>query len=215
MRFLTKNLGWKLLSLVIAFGIWISIASEPELATVISAPVAYKNYPRNLDISSTIVDKVEVEVRGPAGQLRELSDSRLSATVDFSSVTGPGERTFTLTGSELPLPRGLALIRTVPAQLRFRFEKRAQRKVRVEVPLSGNLPIGMHLLGVDVSPPELEIIGPESRVGIVKRAVTDPLDLSQLKGDSQQVLSVYVSDAEVRFAGAPRVTVKVHIARSR
>jgi len=49
MGFFTNNVGWKLLSLAAAFFIWVNIASEPELATILSAPVEYKNYPKDLE----------------------------------------------------------------------------------------------------------------------------------------------------------------------
>jgi hypothetical protein len=37
----TRNVGWKLLSLGAAVVLWISVASEPELATLHSVPVEY------------------------------------------------------------------------------------------------------------------------------------------------------------------------------
>ena len=76
MRFLTRNLLWKLLALVAAFGVWLNVASEPELATIVSVPVEYNNFPKDLEISSDIVESIDVEARGPAGQLRSLNDSR-------------------------------------------------------------------------------------------------------------------------------------------
>ena len=134
---LTYNMGWKLISLAAAFFIWMNIASEPELAAILSAPVEYKNYPKDLEISSTIVDSVNVETRGPSGRLRDLTDSRISVVVDFSSVKAPGERTVTLTSAQLNLPRGIQLIRVIPAQLRFHFERRATESLKVEVPYFG------------------------------------------------------------------------------
>ena len=110
MRFLTQNLVWKLFALIAAFFVWLNVASEPELATIVSIPVEYNNFPKDLEISSTIVESIDVEARGPAGQLRTLNDSRVAAVVDFASVKEPGERTFTLTARELKLPRGIDLI---------------------------------------------------------------------------------------------------------
>ena len=107
MQFLTRNLVWKLLSLVVAFFFWMNVASEPDLATIISVPVEYNNFPGGLEISSKIVESIDVEARGPAGQLRSLQDSRIAAVVDFSTVNAPGERTFTLTAKQLNLPREL------------------------------------------------------------------------------------------------------------
>ncbi|HVW85607.1 MAG TPA: CdaR family protein [Bryobacteraceae bacterium] len=211
MRFLTHNIFWKLLSLVAAFAIWLNIASEPELATILSAPVEYKNYPKDLEISSDIVEAINVETRGPSGEIRALSQAHLAAVVDFSSVTAPGERTFTITARELGLPSDVALIRTIPEQLRFNFERRATRTLQVEAQFSGTLPHGLTMTGYDIEPPGLTIAGPETRVAAVRKAVADPFDLSQVTGDTQQKLSVYIQEPEVRFVSVPQVTVKIHV----
>ena len=174
----------------------------------------YKNYPKDLEISSTIVDSVNVETRGPSGQLRDLSDSRISAVVDFSSVKAPGERTITLTSAQLNLPRGIELIRVIPAQLRFKFERRASRTLKVEVPYSGQISPGLAVARADIIPPTLTIAGPESRVAAVQRAVSDPFDLSQVTGDTAQKLSVYIAEPQVRFISVPQVTVKIHVEKS-
>lgn len=212
---LTHNFGLKALALSAAFGLWFNIASEPEVATIVSVPVDYKNFPRDLVISSQTVDYVSVEARGPASRLREMQESRVAAVIDFASVRGPGERTFTLTGAELRPPRGVTLVRAIPEQLRFLFEKQVTGKVPVEVSYSGALPRGLALGKVTITPPQLDIIGPQSRVLTARKALTDPFDLTRVTGDSEQELSVYIADAEVRFAGVPRVAVKIHFERTR
>jgi hypothetical protein len=212
LKFLTQHLGWKLFSLVAAFVVWISVASEPELATVVSVPVEYNNFPRDLEISSDILETIDVEARGPAGELRSLADSRIAVIVDFASVKAPGERTFTLTGAELKLPRGIELIRTIPAQLRFTFERRDTRAVPIEIPFSGKLARGLSVAQVDIEPPQLRIVGPESRVTAAKKLKSDPFDLTNVTGDTQETLAVYAAEPQVRFIGAPQVTVKIHVA---
>jgi len=215
MRFLTENIGWKLLSLMAAFFIWVNIANEPELSTILSAPVEYKNYPKDLEISSGIVESIDVEAHGPAGLLRDLSGSHLAAIVDFSSVRSAGERTFTLTSAEVNLPRGIQLIRIIPAQLRFDFEHRLTRNVSVEVPLSGKLRPGLKLVSETVTPPALTIAGPQTRVEAVDKASSDPVDLSAITADISQVVSVYIGEPQVRFMNVPQVTVNIRVAKTK
>jgi YbbR domain-containing protein len=208
--FLTRNWLWKLLSLAMAFLVWLTVASEPELATIVSVPVVYRNYPANLDISSDIASTIRVEARGPARQLRSLSDLRIAASIDFASVQAPGERTFTLTASNLNLPRGIDLMRTVPAQLRFRFENRMSRMMPVEIAFSGRLAAGLSI-ETTVEPTELEIQGPESHVRDARDLASDPLDLTRVTGNTVQTLAVYAPDPELRFTGRPQVKVKIQV----
>jgi diadenylate cyclase len=214
-RFLTRNLIWKLFALVVAFGIWLNVASEPELEIIVSVPVEYNNIPKDLEISSTIVESIEVEARGPAGQLRSLNDSHVAEIVDFANVKSPGQRTFTLTSAQLKLPRGIHLIRTIPEQLRFQFEKRITRAVPVKVELSGKAPAGVSVAIVDIEPPDLTITGPESHVLNSKPLQADPFDLTGVDADTVRKLAVYAAEPEVRILNAPQVTVKIRVRHGR
>jgi len=211
MHLITENIGLKLLALVAAFFIWANIASEPELSTIIAAPVEYKNFPKDLEISSEIVETIDVEAHGPAGQLRDASDSHLAAIIDFSGVKAPGERTFSLTAAEVKLPRGIQLIRIIPAQLRFDFEHKLTRNVPIQVPFAGRLAPGLKVVSHTVTPSALTIAGPESRVAAVLKAESDPFDLTQVASDTTQKLSVYIGEPQVRFVNTPQVTVSIHV----
>ncbi len=208
----THNFGLKVLALCAACGLWFNIASEPELSTIISIPVDYKNSPKDLVISSTPVDSVEVEARGPASRLGAMQEARTAAVIDFSSVHSPGERTFTLTGDQVRPPRGVTLLRVIPEQLRFRFEHQITGKVQVDVAYSGQLPPGLSIAQVIVDPAELVVTGPESHVRETHKARTDPFDLSRVVKDPEQVLATYIGDPELRTASTPRVKVRVRVA---
>ena len=40
LQFMFRNIGWKLLSLGLAMLVWIAISREPEIASVLAAPVS-------------------------------------------------------------------------------------------------------------------------------------------------------------------------------
>lgn len=214
-RVVFQNFGWKLLSLAAAIAVWLNVASDPELATIVSVPVVYSNYPRDLVISSEITGLISVEATGPGRQIRSLPDSHSAAVLDLSSVTGPGERTFTLTAAELSLPRGVTLVRAVPGQLRITFERKATRTLRVEVPFSGSLADGLAIEEESVTPQEMTVTGPSSRVTQASGLVADPFDLSRVRGDMEQMLAVYADDPELRISGIPRVRVRVKVRQGR
>jgi len=90
-QLLTQNLGWKLLSLLLAVGLWLAIAREPEVATSLSVPVEFKNMRDDLDISGNLPDRVFLEVRGTSGRLSRDNLSALAVVLDLSDAQ-PGQR---------------------------------------------------------------------------------------------------------------------------
>ena len=77
LRWLTNNFGWKILSIAVAFLLWLAIVGEPEQSMAISVPIEYKNIPTDLEISSEVPEKLRVGTRAIA----KAQSSRIS---DFS-----------------------------------------------------------------------------------------------------------------------------------
>ena len=207
---LTRNIGWKILSIGVAVLLWISVATEPEVATLRSVPVEYKGMPDNLEISSNFVESVFLEMRGPSGRLRDVGDAKPAVVLDFSPVHQPGERTFTIDQSSVNIPRGIQLIRAVPAQLRFRFEQRITRQVPVEVRFSAPHS-SYEVAGYQVEPQQLSVVGPENSVDKTRFVVTDPIDISGVVSSAQFRVNTYLSEARVRFQSSSQVLVRVAV----
>ena len=208
---LTNNLGWKLLSLLIAGLIWVSVASEPELSTFLSVPVEYKNMPDDLEISSDIVESVYLELRGPSGQLRELTDARAAVVMDFSDTHRPGERTFTIGQGNVTLPRGIQLVHSIPAQLHFRFERRVVHQIPVRVRFSNGPPKGYYVAESVAQPNALSVAGPESSMAKTQWVPTDPIDLSAIVGAAQFRVNTFLPDPYEHFQSPSQVTVNVSV----
>lgn len=211
MRRLAHNLQWKLLSLLLAIGLWFIVVREPELVTSQSIPIFYKNLPKDIETGSEAPDRVHVEIRGPAGKLTPESLANTAVLIDLASVEAPGERTFTVAESSLNLPSGVAFLRAVPAQLRLRFEQILSKEVPVQVRIASPPPQGYLVARQEIHPSRLKIAGPESHVRPIDSAQTDPVNLSGVLGQTEFRVHAYVTDAQVRFEGAPIVTVKLTV----
>jgi hypothetical protein len=134
-NFFTQNIGWKLLSLAAAVLLWISVASEPELATFVSAHVEYKNLSPGVEINSDVVETVYLEVRGPSEALR-LPEVAAALRGD----PGYGRHRAWATHlhhrqRQCPAAARRPTVRAIPAQIRMDFEPGATRSVPVEVRL--------------------------------------------------------------------------------
>jgi YbbR domain-containing protein len=206
---LIENIWWKLLALATAVVIWALVASEPELSTFTTVRLEYKNLPDELEISSEPVSTVVLELRGPSGALRGVGESiRPSVVLDMSNAR-TGERTYTIGNGSVKLARGVSMVRSIPAEVRFEFEARRVRTVPVEVRFSGEGQNGYEIAQRDVEPREVRIVGPRSRVGRINSAVTDQVDVSNVVGGSEFHVNLRVDDAFVRMVGPSEAIVRV------
>ncbi len=212
---ITHNYQWKVLSLLIALGLWSVVVREPELVTSHSVPVFFKDLPKDLEIGSEVVDRVHIEIRGPSGKLSPSSLADTAVVLDLSGVRTPGERTFTVSDSSLNLPRGVTFLRAVPSQLRLRFDRILSKDVPVQVRIATPQPAGYTLIDQDIHPANLRITGPELRVRAITAAQTDPIDLSGVISNAEFHVHAYVSDPQVRFEGPSLVTLRVQVEKIR
>jgi hypothetical protein len=209
------NFGWKLLSLAVAFTIWTVVSTEGELNMVTPVQLEYRNVPDNLEISSDPVSTVRLELRGPSEALRDMGANgvaRPGIVLDMGSVQ-PGQRTFPIDDGAVKLTRGVRLVRAIPSEVRFEFERRATRSVPVSVRFTGQGDNGYVVARYEVSPKQAWIVGPSSHVGRVAFATTDPVDVSSLAGTAEFSVNAFVNDDFVRFQSASLVTVTVTMRR--
>jgi hypothetical protein len=211
LKWITENFGWKVLALLIAVLLWILVASEPELSTFVTVPLAYKNLPDDLEISADPVNSISLELSGPSGELRGLGETggiRPAVILDMSGVQ-PGERTFPIGDGNVHLARGVRLIRAIPSEARFEFERKLVRSVPVAPRFTGEGANGYVVAHFSVDPDMLQVAGPATRVTRIVSVVTDRVDVSNVVGTSEFRVNAFVEDPYVRFVGSPQVTVVV------
>lgn len=210
MKLLTQNLGWKLLSLLIAIALWIVAAREPEVATSLSVPIEFKNIPDDLDIGGNLPDRVRLEVRGPSGRLTRDNLTDAAVVLDLSDAHA-GERTYTLGSPNVSLPFGVSFYRAVPSQITLRFDQLMTRRVDVQ-PVLTKIPNGYRVAATTVQPSKVSIRGPEQRVANVSQVMTDPVDLTGVVSNKSFRSRINVGDPVVRV-DVPEATVKVSLQR--
>jgi YbbR domain-containing protein len=198
-RYVLHNLGLKLISLVLAVGLWLAVARDPVAEVAIDVPIEFHNIPQNLEISSENVPTAQIRVRGPQRIIHHLQPSDVSAEIELSRLK-PGERTFDLTAQQIHQPSELEVVQIVPSQFHLTFDTRLIRQVPVQPRVIGTFAPGYAIGRVMVDPPNVTISGPKKHVEAVDSAITDPVDVSGVINSAAFVRHAYVSDPLIQVA---------------
>jgi hypothetical protein len=120
---MTRNLGWKALSVVMAVMLWIAVEGEPELVTVQAVPVFYRNVEPTLALVSNPPPTVRLELRGPSDVLGRDNLASVAMQIDLAGVTEPGERVYLVSRANVSLPVGVTFVRSEPPELRLHLDR--------------------------------------------------------------------------------------------
>ena len=209
-----KNIGWKLGSLLAAILLWVALSAAPDGVATHAAPVLYRNLPPEWMVADNAPETIHIELRGTTRQLTAAALADTVAVFDLTDIKSAGDRTFTISESNLNLPPGVTFLRALPSQFRLRFARLAAKEVPVEIRFAGSLPAGYRLAGQSVYPDRLRIAGSEGRIAAVSSVQTDPIDLNGLTQSGDYGVDAFVADSQVHFESSPKVTVKLAIERT-
>ena len=212
-RHVFHNLGLKIISLLIAAGLWLAVSSEPPSEVAFNVAIVFRNMPEDIEISSESVPSAQVRVRGPERLVRRLQASDIHEEIDLTGIK-PGERTFDLNKSQVSLPDKLEAVQIVPSQIHLIFDKRVTRIVPVRPRVTGTFVSGYSIAQIKSDPENVEIIGPKKSIDGVESAITDPIDVSGLTGSTSYSRHAYVSDPLVQVADPHPVRITIIMERA-
>ena len=207
-RYVLHNLGLKVLSLLLAAGLWVAIARDPVAEVAIRVPIEFLHVGDNIEISSELIPEAQIRVRGPGRFIRQLRATDVHAELDLRDAK-PGERTFDLTAEEIRRPQDVEVVQVVPSQVHLAFDTRLTREVEIHPRVTGTFITGLEIAKVEVDPERITITGPRHHVERVDSATTDPVDASGTRSRQTFTTNVYVADPLVQVVQPTSIHVTV------
>jgi len=116
--FFFRNLGLKILALVIALLVWFALSGQRReriSERSYRIPLSLVNVPSQTMVASPLPGGVEVRVRGPFTALRQLQPERLEAVIDLLDAR-PGERVHRFAPEDINVPPEVEVLRSRPAK---------------------------------------------------------------------------------------------------
>ncbi|MGA7645215.1 MAG: CdaR family protein [Terriglobales bacterium] len=207
-RTFVHNIGLKLVSLLLAIGLWLAVAHDPPAEVEVKVPLEFRNLPDNLEIDSASFTEAQIRIRGPERVIHRLQPADVRAEIDLSNVH-PGERTFDLNGGQIHVPQEVEVVQIIPGQFHLSFDNRASRVVEIRPRVIGNFANGMRVAQVSADPSSVMITGPQRRVEAVDAATTDPVDVTGAMTRASFVTQAYVPDPLIQVVHPTPIRVTV------
>ncbi|HCD09024.1 MAG TPA: hypothetical protein DEQ01_01355 [Thermoanaerobacter sp.] len=197
---LTKDFTIKLLSLVLAFLLWLYVMGEenPEI------PYEINDVPVKLINSDTLEKKglivldeknytVNVKVRGRRSDVLNIAAQNISVFADLSRVNSNGTNVIPVTVEGLP--RNVSLVSINPPEIKVEIDKIAKTQMPVTVKVIGNVMDGYAMQPAVSTPGEVLVIGPESKINLIKNVIAG-VNVSYKKEDIKISVPVVAVDRE-------------------
>ena len=211
-----KNIGLKLISLLLAMGVWM-VVSAPRRERVIerafSASVSLVSMSRDFVIvtPTTVPDKVTVRLRGRRSDLDALSSRALEAIVDLGWIQQSGEASITLRPQAFNVPQDVELVAIDPNKFRFRVEELRQRAVTIRPFLAGEVQEGYVAGAPEASPDRALISGPASLILAASEVGTERIIMTGRNATFTQSVAVVSDSPLVRILSPVTTAVTVPV----
>ena len=195
-----KNLRLKILSIVIAVSLWLSLMSGEYQEFNVYTPVRLKNNMQGEFVAVTSDSHVNVFAKAPQGIIRNLDYNAVAIEVDVASL-GFGDTYHRLTPSEIRLPSGLELVRVEPEGINITVDKLVKKSAKVVPTFIGDPHAGFIVGNVTVYPEYVDIQGAANKLASISSIETKPVNLS---GKSEGITySIGMKDTDGVLSSTP------------
>ncbi|MGH7984813.1 MAG: CdaR family protein [Candidatus Binataceae bacterium] len=178
-----RNLGLRLLSLLLAIGLWIFVNAGQHGAMIsLQVPVSYRELPAGYVITNPHPDFVKIQASGPRTLLSLIDPSRLTVRLDLTSV-GIGQASFKLSPDSFNVPRQTNVTSISPSQIVLDIDRIVTRDVPVRLYVTGKPATGYKVSSISLAPPTATIVGPSRYVARLEDIDTDPCSLNGANGN--------------------------------
>ncbi len=173
-------------SLVLATVLWsaLIITQGEMLEKMITVPVDYAASPPNLILVGDKQNEVRLHLLGSRADLDKINPSELNVKIDLSKAV-PGTQIFLISEEGLRLPKNVRLLGMIPSNMELTLSKMVEQEVYIKPQLVGQLPAGLKIVEISLSPQKVMVLSPESDgENKVIDVITTPIYLQSISNDT-------------------------------
>ena len=206
-NFFIKNWKIKITSILVAIVFWGYNEYFKFITNTISVPVTYKNRPKNLTWLKEPPRYIKLTFKGAEEDLKfPTSSLRVMADLSFASK---GEAKIPMSFNRALLPERVELA-SMRKYLTIEFDEVGSKSVKVQLRIKGVPTKGYKRGRVAISPDEVTILGPISKLKKIRRIYTKELNINGISRPVTRYVKVKL-DSGLELDGKNRFEVKLFI----
>ena len=177
LRALGRDWQLKLLSILLAVGLWLFVGTAQRREIALAVPVEYMGLEGPFALDGPRPESVDVQVQAARWAAERVSPATVRLRVDLARLR-EGDNLVHLLPESVEAPSGVRVMRVAPAWATVRVVKAATKTVPVVARVLGR-PAPAHVLRrVVVQPATVEIKGPRTTIESRTAVDTLPVDVS-------------------------------------
>ncbi len=173
-RSVRENSGLAVLSVVLAFGLWIFVtdAENPEQTRRLGVPIPVRpvNVPADVWVPEE-VGTVGVQVRVEENVFDSLTKEDFQATVDLQGLAVGEYEELPVEVRALTTRGNLRIVDVLPDQIKVTLAQLLSKRVPVDVDINGSPPSDFTLGATDTETDSVVVAGPQEGVDVVTKVV--------------------------------------------
>lgn len=208
---LVRNWELKLLSLLLAFILWLSLIPEEKTLSekTLTIPLETHNIPADIELVEKPDPTVDVTIRAPNRMINEISAANVFVKLNLSTAT-LFQQEYPLNETMISLPPGAEVVRISPTKVRLKLERTQEVMLDIVPTVIGQAKEGYGISKIEITPPRVLVKGPESKIREKEKVSTSPINISELTASTEVEADLILPRPELRLA-SPRTRVRVRI----
>jgi YbbR domain-containing protein len=151
----------------------------------VKVPIEYTSHAEGLVLIGNKVNELVVHVAGPKSTITDYALSDPNARVDLSRMT-EGNQKVLITNENIKHPKNVTILDISPAEVKLTLAAMIQKSVPIVPQLIGQLPKGVKIKSIQVTPESLQVFAPPlSKENKSLTVSTTPIYLDSIHSDSR------------------------------